>query len=175
MPTGKSAQSGFTYLFVLMLIALIGMGLAAAGTLWRTDAQRAREAELLFMGDQYRQAIRSFYERPDQQTPRLPQSLDELLEDRRGVTVVRHLRRAYRDPFSGKAFALIQTPDGRGITGVHSQSTRHPFKIGGFSTQDAAFAEAKTIADWQFVFIPPAPLSANQQTPVPANRLQPGP
>jgi len=97
------------------------------------------------------------------------------LEDRRGITVVRHLRRAYRDPFTGKAFALVQTPDGRGIAGVHSQSTRHPFKIAGFSAQDAAFAEAKTIADWQFVFIPPAPLPANQQTPVPANRLQPGP
>jgi type II secretory pathway pseudopilin PulG len=174
MPTGKSAQSGFTYLFVLMLIALIGMGLAAAGTLWRTDAQRAREAELLFMGDQYRQAIRSFYQQPNQ-PPRLPQSLDELLEDRRGITVVRHLRRAYRDPFTGNAFALIQTPDGRGITGVHSQSTRHPFKVSGFSAQDAAFAEAKTIAGWQFVFIPPAPVSSSQQTPAPANRLQPSP
>ena len=62
MPTGKSAQSGFTYLYVLMLIALIGMGLAAAGTLWRTEAPRAHEAELLFVGAQYRQAIRSYYE-----------------------------------------------------------------------------------------------------------------
>jgi type II secretory pathway pseudopilin PulG len=37
MPTGKTTQSGFTYLFVLMMIALIGMGLAAAGILWRTE------------------------------------------------------------------------------------------------------------------------------------------
>jgi hypothetical protein len=44
MPPGKSAQSGFTYLFVLMLIALIGMGLVAAGTFWSTDVKRAREA-----------------------------------------------------------------------------------------------------------------------------------
>ncbi|MCL5061183.1 MAG: type II secretion system GspH family protein, partial [Candidatus Thermoplasmatota archaeon] len=60
MPSGKASQSGFAYLFALMLIALIGMGLAAAGTLWRTDSRRAREAELLFVGDQYRQAIRSY-------------------------------------------------------------------------------------------------------------------
>ena len=113
MPTGKSAQSGFTYLFVLMLIALIGMGLVAAGTLWSTESQRDREADLLFIGDQYRQAIRSYYELEPAQ-PRLPQSIDELLEDNRRPNVVRHLRRAYRDPFTGEAFALIREPDSQG-------------------------------------------------------------
>jgi len=172
MPTGKSAQSGFTYLFVLMSIGLIGMGLAAAGTLWKTEAQRERETELLFVGDQYRQAIRSFYERrPGQQPPRLPQSVDELLEDRRDITLVRHLRRAWRDPFTGKPFELIESPDSKGITGVHSQSTRRPFKMAGFSEKDAAFADAKTIADWHFVFIPAAavvPPAPGQPAPVPA-------
>jgi type II secretory pathway pseudopilin PulG len=164
MPTGKSAQSGFTYLFVLMLIVLIGMGLAAAGTLWRTDVQRAREVELLFIGDQYRQAIRSYYQQPNQ-VPRLPQSLDELLEDRRGINIVRHLRRSYRDPFSGEAFALIRAPDGRGITGVHSQSAKHPFKISGFSAENGAFAEAVTYADWHFVFIPSVPSTLSGNAP----------
>jgi type II secretory pathway pseudopilin PulG len=156
MPTGKSAQSGFTYLFVLMLIALIGMGLAAAGTLWSTDVKRAREAELLFIGDQYRQAIRSYYELEPNQ-PRLPQTIDDLLEDRRGPSIVRHLRRAYPDPFTGEAFALIPAPGGRGIAGIHSESTGHPFKVSGFSAQDEAFAKAVTYADWQFIFSPPIP------------------
>lgn len=166
MPTGKSAQAGFTYLFVLMLIALIGMGLVAAGTLWSTDVKRAREAELLFIGDQYRQAIRSYYERPGQ-PPRLPQSIDELLEDRRDVEIARHLRRAWRDPFTGEAFALIRMPDNQGITGVHSQSTGHPFKIAGFSAENGAFAEAATYADWQFVFTPPALPAPNVASPIP--------
>lgn len=169
MPTGKSAQSGFTYLFVLMSIGLIGMGLAAAGSLWKTEAQRERETELLFIGDQYRQAIRSFYERPGQQPPRLPQSVDELLEDRRGITLERHLRRAWRDPFTGKPFELIESPDSKGITGVHSQSTRRPFKKAGFSEKDAAFSDAKTIADWHFVFIPAAAVvPPGQPAPAPA-------
>ena len=43
MPSGKASQRGFAYLFVLMLIATIGLGLAAAGSLWQTDAQRARD------------------------------------------------------------------------------------------------------------------------------------
>lgn len=167
MPTGKSAQSGFTYLFVLMLIALIGMGLVAAGTLWSTDVKRAREAELLFIGDQYRQAIRSYYEL-DPNQPRLPQSIDDLLEDHRRPTLVRHLRRAYRDPFTGEAFALIRAPGTQGISGVHSQSSGHPFKVSGFSVENEAFAQAITYADWQFVFAPPAP-----PRPVPAASASP--
>lgn len=155
MPTGKRIQSGFTYLFVLMLIALIGMGLAAAGSLWHTDAQRAREAKLLFIGDQYRQAIRSYYELYPAQ-PRLPQSIDELLEDSRRPDTIRHLRRAYRDPFTGGEFALIRSPDSKGIVGVNSTVTGRPFKTSGFLPEDASFVGAANYADWRFVFMPPA-------------------
>jgi type II secretory pathway pseudopilin PulG len=154
MPTGKSVQSGFTYLYVLMLIALIGMGLATAGTLWRTDAQRAREAELLFVGNQYRQAIKSYYEL-DPAQPRLPQSIDNLLEDNRRPNIVRHLRRAYRDPLTGGELAPIHAPDSRDIVGVVSQATARPFKIAGFLPENAAFSGTASYADWRFVFSPP--------------------
>lgn len=153
MPT---RQSGFTYLFVLLLIALIGMGLAAAGTLWSTDVKRAREAELLFIGAQYRQAIRSYYEREPQQ-PRFPQSVDELLEDHRGVEIARHLRRAWLDPFTGVAFELITAPDGTGFRGVASRSTAAPLKKAGFDSEIGTFADAATYAEWQFIFVPTTP------------------
>ncbi|MDA8260875.1 MAG: type II secretion system protein [Betaproteobacteria bacterium] len=155
MPTGKTAQSGFTYLYVLMLIALIGMGLAAAGTLWRTDAQRTREAELLFIGSQYRQAIHSYYAL-DPAQPRLPQSIDDLLQDNRRPTIVRHLRRAYRDPLTGGELALIRAPDTQGLVGVMSRATGRPFKIAGFLPEDEAFSGAASYADWRFVFSLPA-------------------
>jgi type II secretory pathway pseudopilin PulG len=138
MPTGKFAQSGFTYLYVLMLIALIGLGLSAAGTVWRTDAQRAREAELLFVGNQYRQAIRSYYELNPAQ-PRLPQSISDLLQDDRRPDIVRHLRRAYRDPLTHSEFELIRSPDGQGIIGVYSPATGRPFKTAGFLGENEAF------------------------------------
>lgn len=153
MPTGKHCQSGFTYLLMLMLIALVGMGLAAAGTLWSTESQRVREADLLFIGDQYRQAIRSYYSL-DPAQPRLPQSIDELLQDPRRPDIVRHLRKAWRDPLTGGELALVRSSDGRGIVGVHSRSTRHPFKIAGFLPEDEAFSDADSHADWQFVFVP---------------------
>lgn len=150
MPTGKPAQHGFAYLFALMLIALIGMGLAAAGTLWRTESQREREAELLFIGDQYRQAIKSYYQL-DPAQPRLPQSVDDLLADSRQPGIVRHLRRAWRDPMTGGEFVLIQAPDGAGIVGVASRSGQRPFKTAGFSQADAAFSEAASYAGWRFI------------------------
>jgi type II secretory pathway pseudopilin PulG len=172
MPTGKSAQSGFTYLFVLMLIALIGMGLAAAGTLWKTESQRAREADLLFIGDQYRQAIRSYYEL-DHAQPRLPQRIDDLLEDNRRPNIVRHLRRAYRDPLTGGALALIRAPDSHGIVGVYSLAPGQPFKIAGFSSQDETFKGATSYAQWRFVFILPTraapPAQASPQQPQRSN------
>lgn len=171
MPTGKAAQSGFTYLFVLMLIALIGMGLAAAGTLWRTDAQRAREAELLFIGDQYRRAIRSYYEL-DPVQPRLPESVDDLLQDDRRPNIVRHLRRPWRDPLTGGDLALIRAPDGAGIVGVHSRATARPFKRAGFPTQDEAFAKADHYADWHFVFVPPATQAAGVASTPPGARRE---
>ena len=152
----SARQSGFTYLFVLMLIALIGMGLAAAGTLWSTDAQRSREVELLFIGNQYRQAIQSYYEL-DKNAPHLPQSVDDLLEDKRQPDAVRHLRRAWRDPITGGTFELIAAPDGVGFSGVASRSTAVPLKKAGFDPHDEAFAGAATYAEWRFVFTPPAP------------------
>ncbi len=163
MRRGRPAQSGFTYLFVLMLVALVGMGLAAAGTLWGTESRRAREADLLFVGEQYRQAIRSYYEL-DPAQPRLPQSIDDLLEDNRRAEVVRHLRRAWLDPMTGSELMLIMAPDGQGIVGVYSRATERPFKTAGFTPANEAFSGAASYADWRFVFIPPATASPPGQT-----------
>lgn len=174
MPTGKPAQAGFSYLFVLMLIALIGVGLAAAGTLWRTDAQRAREADLLFIGEQYRQAIRSYYEL-DPAQPRLPQSIDELLEDNRRPNIVRHLRRAYRDPLTGGEFEIIRAPDTKGIFGVYSQSTGTPFKKAGFLQEFQHFSKAGSYGDWRFAFTVPVVQPAQVKAPKDSNVNMPQP
>jgi type II secretory pathway pseudopilin PulG len=168
----STRQSGFTYLFVLILIALIGLGLGAAGTLWRTDAQRAREADLLFIGNQYRQAIQSFYEL-NANAPRLPRSIDELLEDKRQPessqpVPVRHLRRAWRDPITGDEFVAILAPDGTGLSGVASRSTAAPFKQSGFDPRDAAFNGTASYAEWHFVFTPATQPSPASPQPVAA-------
>src|SRR3990170_6452118 len=81
-----SAQRGFTYLAMLLAVAVIGIGLAAAGQVWTTAAQREKEQQLLFVGNQYRRAIGLYHRNsPNQLTPGVayPKALKDLLEDKR--------------------------------------------------------------------------------------------
>lgn len=172
MPSGRASQRGFSYLFVLMLIATIGLGLASAGSLWQTDARRAREADLLFVGDQYRQAIRSYYEL-DPGQPRLPQTLDDLTGDNRRPTPVRHLRRIYRDPMTGGQLVLIRAPETQGILGVHSAASAAPLKIAGFAAENETFTNAPSYREWRFVFTPPAATGAPGPGVAPAAQPEP--
>lgn len=150
MSAGRRAR-GFTLLGMLMLVAILGTGLAAYGGLASHAAQREKEAELLFRGNQYRQAIDSYYKK--ERT--YPKALADLLEDRRLPVPARHLRRLYADPITGERdWALVEAPGG-GVMGVHSKSEQPPIKSGGFAGRDAAFADAVSYSKWQFVHKPP--------------------
>lgn len=143
---------GFTYLTVLFVVAILGAGLALAGELWHTMARREKEAELLFVGDQYRQAIGRYYLLgPQRQYPR---ALEDLLKDPRRPGTERYLRRLHADPISGKdEWGLVRAPDG-GILGVHSLSEDAPLKSANFRARDAAFEGKSKYSDWTFVFTP---------------------
>lgn len=147
----KSGQSGFSLLALLFLIAGLGVAMAALGTMWHTASQREKEQELLFIGNQYRQAIESFWNRSPGDR-RLPRSLDELLIDPRFPNTVRHLRRIYPDPMTGKSeWGLVKEADG-GISGVYSLSGKMPFKRAGFAAANEAFQDAGSYRDWLFRF-----------------------
>lgn len=151
---GNGSQAGFTLLGLLFLIAGLGVALAALGTMWHTAAQREKERDLLFVGNQYRQAIGSFWKMPlPVGTPRrLPKNFDELLSDPRFPVTVRHLRRLYRDPMTGGTeWGLVKEPDG-GIAAVYSPSDEQPFKRAGFAAVYAHFQEAQSYRDWTFRF-----------------------
>ena len=96
---GRLAAKGFTYLWVLVAVALIGIGLTATAEVWSTKARRARLAQADWAGTQYAQAISSYYEFSPGMAKVYPQSFTDLLEDRRGPVVRRHLRALYRNPF----------------------------------------------------------------------------
>lgn len=147
-----SRQRGFTYLGILIVVAIMGAGMAAFGQIASHGAQRDKEAELLFRGEQYRQAIDSYYKKER----RYPRALADLVEDKRYPMPVRHLRRLYADPLSGKAdWGVVESPEGGGIMGVHSKVEAAPIKTGNFSLANQSFAKAKTYADWKFVHSPP--------------------
>ena len=77
------SQQGFTYLALLIAVAVGGGVLAAIGELTSHAQQREKEAELLFAGHQYRQAIAAYYERAPGGAKRFPQKLEDMLEDKR--------------------------------------------------------------------------------------------
>lgn len=154
--------SGFTYIGLLIALAVTGAAVVAVGEIASTAAQRDRENELLFVGSEIRRAIGSYYERSPGGAKRYPQSLEELLEDKRHPVPQRYLRRIYPDPMTGKPdWGLIEAPGG-GIMGVHSLSERQPLKTGNFSPADESFAEARKYSDWKF-FYAPAPSVAEGQ------------
>ena len=111
-------QSGFAYLLVLLMVVLMGLGLGAAGTLWRTESQRLKENELLYIGEQYRQAINRYYNAPGP-IKQYPKSLEALLLDTRQPTLTRHLRKLYPDPMTNnKEWGLVVDGDSEEIRGV---------------------------------------------------------
>lgn len=144
------AEGGFTYLGVLLLIVLMGMGLASAGELWSTVALRDRERQLLWAGSQYAQALRSYY-RSSPGLAQYPRELGDLLQDERFPSPKRHLRRLYPEPLGASGeWSLMRGSDGR-ITGVYSPSQNTPLKQAGFPSQWADFNGMRRYSDWQFV------------------------
>lgn len=152
---GVSAR-GYALLWLLFLIAGLGVGMAALGTMWHTAAQREKEAELLFVGDQYRLALESFWKGSPEGQARLPKTIEELLKDPRFPHTVRHLRKNYVDPMTGKAeWGFEKNQDG-GISAVFSLSDGRPYKQHGFSPRYLEFSGAESYKAWVFRFTPGA-------------------
>lgn len=151
-PRGRARAAGFTYLAVLLLVALMGIALAATGEVWHTVAQRAKERRLLYVGDRYRRAIGLYYVNGPAQYPR---KLQDLLRDPRKQDIERYLRKLYPDPLTARNdWETVKGPDG-GIMGVYSPSAGTPIKRAGFDSQDQGFEQAATYRDWKFVYVPP--------------------
>jgi len=143
---GIRAQRGFTYLGLLFFVVITSAALAALGQSWSTAAQRERERELEFRGGEIARAIER-YRKATAGPAQSPQSLDDLLQDRRGAQVLHHLRRAYVDPFTGKAdWVLVAQPEQvQGFVAVHSRSERPLLR----ETQ-ADGSATPTARDWIF-------------------------
>jgi type II secretory pathway pseudopilin PulG len=143
-------QRGFTYLGLLFAIAFIALLTAAAGGVWKTAAQSEREEDLLFVGHEFAQAIASYQAATPGDAKQYPLHLEDLLEDRRGPVMRRHLRKTYVDPMTGRAdWGLIR--GGAAIVGVYSMSNGKPRRQANFGEGEDGFAGAKTYRDWRFM------------------------
>ena len=169
--TGRArAQGGLSYIAVLLLVAIMGVWLAATANVWHLRQQRDREQELLFIGHQFRSAIEHYAAASAGGARRLPLRLEDLLLDERTLERRRHLRRIYVDPMTGdSAWGLVRQGDGQ-IIGVHSLSTVGPLKTAGFDAKDSGFSDKASYADWVFMATLATAAPASQpKAPAPRN------
>ena len=103
---------------LLVAIAVMGITLSMVMPTWRTWAQREKEAELIFRGEQYMHAIELYQRRF---AGAYPTDMQLLIDQR-------FLRKAFTDPMTGGEFEIltqgslraepIQAPPGAGTPGV---------------------------------------------------------
>lgn len=139
------SQAGFTYLGLLIAIAILGVGLSVVSEVWTRAADHQKRIQLEWVGLQYIQAIQSYYYANTGAVHLYPKTLEDLLEDRRYISIKRHIRTLYPNPLTGAMqWKLLSAPQG-GIQGVAVEG-----ESGG-----RAFTR-------QFIYLPQADLSPSQ-------------
>ena len=154
-------QQGFTYLGVLVIMAVMLMAMGAVSEVWHTVMQREKERELIFIGHQFRLAISQYYQHFGH---KYPPNLISLLEaeDAAGKKV-HFLRKIYLDPVTGNdEWGTVIAKSG-GVAGVYSLSLDKPYKQAGFRDADSSFELSEKYSDWKFVFIPAKILGQSNQ------------
>lgn len=121
---------------------LLALAVQTVMTVVSQQAQREREMELARTGNALAQAIASYYRASPGSVKNWPQTLNDLVDDRRYVDVRHHIRELYADPITRSTeWGTVRAPDG-GIAGVFSLSA------------DAPVREMARYSDWKFMFSP---------------------
>lgn len=166
----RDRERGFTYITLLILVAVMGVVLATTGQVWSTAIKREKEQELIFVGDQFRNAIAMYYRNSLGQSARYPMSLEDLLKDPRYPDTRRYLRKIHPDPISNSTeWGLIKGPKGE-ILGVHSLSQEEPLKKSNFSIADQSFEGKTQYSDWIFMIVTQAKGGQAPAPQVPAQK-----
>ena len=186
----KCRQQGFTYLGLVILLAIMGLVGAAALKVDALLARASAEQELLETGAAFSAALDSYAAATPQGKPTQPPTLQDLLRDTRFPGIKRHLRKMFVDPISGKAeWGITYVGDKVGVIGVYSLSQAQPLKLANFDERFQNFDNKTHYADWKFTAngqgalervtdaakpaaippaIPPAPVAPGQAPVTPA-------
>jgi type II secretory pathway pseudopilin PulG len=190
----RTGSGGFTYLSLMILVAIIAL-VAAASLKLGSVLQRSRaEMELLDIGAAFSDALKSYADATPQGQPPQPPSLKELLKDPRFPGTRRHLRKLFVDPVTGKPeWGIVYLGDKVGVLAVYSLSNDKPVKIGNFPARYSGFESKNHISEWKFTMASDLPgaatmtgtqpqiapavpaLQQNMPAPRPAPSLTPAP
>ena len=163
--TPPRSSTGITLLVVMVALALMIAVLLAMLTVWWQERAREKQAELLWVGAKFREAIGRYYEAAPDAARRYPERLEDLLEDVRLPGTQRHLRKIYRDPITNSAaWGTVAAPGG-GIMGVYSQSKAAPIRGAGKSAAVQMDPGATHYSEWKFIYGSPgeAPTGGTKQ------------
>lgn len=132
------ASEGYSLVFLVVLIALMSIAATATLPALKKQIDREKEAELIFRGLQYAEAIRVFQKR----FGRYPNTLDELIK-----LEPRSIRQLWSDPMTPDGrWALILASggqqgqnDGRDGTGGGQNTEERGRELGGGSAPASSF------------------------------------
>lgn len=114
----KRLLQGFTYIALLIGIAVLSVGLTKVSELYAKTAERQKWQQFEWAGQQYVGAIRSYYDSSPGSIKRLPPSIQELELDSRFLGVKRHIRELYENPLDDQGrWDYLVGADG-GLSGV---------------------------------------------------------
>jgi type II secretory pathway pseudopilin PulG len=121
-------EGGYALVALLVVISLMALFAMAAGSNVSQQAQREREKEAIFRGEQVADAIRSYYRfRGAQGVNSLPTEIDQLLEGiPRGTKKLQILRvEAARDPLSKAGDWKLISPTSQDFAGLVKNLTTY--------------------------------------------------
>lgn len=152
--SGRIREQGFSYVGLLVLVGILGAIFAATVTAGALMQRRATEEELLFIGKQFRNAFKSYYESTPRGANPYPRQLSDLLLDPRTSVSRRHLRQIFPDPLTGIAeWGTVAAPGG-GVMGVYSLSQDVPIKVSGFDLEFEHWGNKSRYSEWVSEYSP---------------------
>ena len=117
-----SRDKGFAYVALLASMTVIALLLSSVSVNQSHQAKRERETQLLFIGEQFRNSLASYYLVSQQENDRFPKTLSQLLVDNRALKPRHHLRQIYRDPITQSYHWGLVLNTNKQIIGVYSLS-----------------------------------------------------
>ncbi len=118
---GKNSQRGYTMAALLVSIGVMMLLMSVAMPVWRHQAQREKEAELIFRGEQYARAVNHYQRKMG--PGNFPPSIDVLVQQR-------FLRKKYKDPMTEDGEFGIIPVGGATQPGVNPQLPSQPGQSG---------------------------------------------
>ena len=144
----RKHERGFSYVVVMFVIVLIGLGMTVAARQWKTMVQRELEADLLSKGIEIQNALALYSAamKAGRVVPGevYPQSLADLTRLPKPF-----LRKVYAEPVGHGEWEVVRAPTG-GIMGVRSKSKSKPIRQHDFPPAVRHFEGRKSYYDWVF-------------------------